>query len=100
MKTVAVKTKKRFKLETFAFLFFGLSLTIYLVCSLFVRSINNNLSAKKQSIESEIAALVNDNDAILVSIQKLSSRERVVAIAADAGLELNQENIVTISEGE
>ena len=56
--------------------------------------------AKKQQLESQIAALEVENDAIKVTIQNLSTRDRVVSIANDAGLTMNQSNIVTITEGE
>ena len=81
-------------------LFFSVSLVMYLCSSLFLRSINNSLSTQKQQIETQIAALKVENDAVKVAIQGLSNRERVVSIATDAGLSMNQSNIVTITKGE
>ena len=88
------------RLQVFTLLFFSVSLVMYLCSSLFLRSINNSLSTQKQQIETQIAALKVENDAVKVAIQGLSNRERVVSIATDAGLSMNQSNIVTITKGE
>ena len=99
-KIVKVKKKRSMRLQVFTLLFFSVSLVMYLCSSLFLRSINNSLSTQKQQIETQIAALKVKNDAVKVAIQSLSNRERVVSIATDAGLSMNQSNIVTITKGE
>lgn len=99
-KIVKVKKKRSMRLQVFTLLFFTLSLVMYLGSSLFLRSVNNSLSTQKQQIETQIAALKVENDAVKVTIQGLSNRERVVSIATDAGLSMNQANIVTITEGD
>ncbi|MCI7221398.1 MAG: hypothetical protein PUF67_06865 [Firmicutes bacterium] len=99
-KIVKVKKKRSMRLQVFTLLFFSVSLVMYLCSSLFLRSINNSLSTQKQQIETQIAALKVENDAVKVAIQGLSNRERVVSIATDAGLSMNQSNIVTITKGE
>ena len=99
-KIVKVKKKRSMRLQVFTLLFFSVSLVMYLCSSLFLRSINNSLSTQKQQIETQIAALKVENDAVKVAIQGLSNRERVVSIATDGGLSMNQSNIVTITKGE
>ena len=99
-KIVKVKKKRSMRLQVFTLLFFSVSLVMYLCSSLFLRSINNSLSTQKQQIETQIAALKVEKDAVKVAIQGLSNRERVVSIATDAGLSMNQSNIVTITKGE
>ena len=99
-KIVKVKKKRSMRLQVFTLLFFSVSLVMYLCSRLFLRSINNSLSTQKQQIETQIAALKVENDAVKVAIQGLSNRERVVSIATDAGLSMNQSNIVTITKGE
>ena len=99
-KIVKVKKKRSMRLQVFTLLFFSVSLVMYLCSSLFLRSINNSLSTQKQQIETQIAALKVENDAVKVAIQGLSNRERVVSIATDAGLSMNQSNIVTITKVE
>ena len=51
---------------------------------------------EQQEIQSKISSLQVENDAMKVEIQALNSRERVTNIAQDAGLETNQNNIVTV----
>ena len=53
-----VKTKKRrMRFQSFTIVFLFVSGFLYLLSSLFLRSYNNSLSLKKQTILSEIAAL-------------------------------------------
>lgn len=99
-KIVRKRKKRNIKLQVFSLFMLSLSSVLYLGTSLFVRSYNNSLSTQKQQLESQIAALEVENDAIKVTIQNLSTRDRVVSIANDAGLTMNQSNIVTITEGE
>lgn len=95
------KVKKSIKFPVFAILLFVVSSLFYFGTRIYLRNYNNSLSSQKQAIENQIAALKVENDAIKVTIQDLSARDRVVSIANDAGLSLNQENIVTITtEGE
>ena len=96
-----VKTKKRrMRFQSFTIVFLFVSGFLYLLSSLFLRSYNNSLSLKKQTILSEIAALEIENEAIEVLIQSLSTRDRVETIANDNGLTLDQNNIITITNGE
>ncbi|MCI5773874.1 MAG: hypothetical protein MR210_04860 [Erysipelotrichaceae bacterium] len=99
-KIVRKRKKRSIKLQVFSLFMLSLSCIAYLLTSLFLRSYNNSLSTQKQQLESQIAALEVENDAIKVTIQNLSTRDRVVSIANDAGLTMNQSNIVTITEGE
>ena len=77
-------------------LFACFAVIVWLFSTLFLRSYNINLSMEQQQIASKISALQVENDAIRVEIQSLNSRERVTNIASDAGLEVNQNNIVTV----
>ena len=91
------KGKKKLNLLSFAVLLFGFSAFLYLGSSLFLRSYNNELSSRKQQINSEIAVLETQNDAIEVEISQLASAERVDEIAANNGMTRNQDAIVTIT---
>lgn len=97
-----VKTKKRktLKLHSFSVVFVFITGMLYLLTSLFLRSYNNSLGLQKQSILSQINTLKIENEAITVAIQNLSTRDRVVAIANENGLTLDQNNIITITNGE
>lgn len=91
------KTRKKIKLLSFTAFLFIFSASLYLASSLFLRTYNNSLSAKKQSVERQIAEVETQNSAVEVEIQTLSTRERVDNIASENGLSLNQDNIVTIA---
>lgn len=82
----------------FAVLLFFFSAILYLGSSLFLRSYNNSLSTKKQSIDSQIATIETQNDAVQVEIQTLSSSDRVDQIAANNGMSRNQSNVTTIEK--
>lgn len=96
-KIVRKKKKKKMKLVSFAVSFFLFSAVSYLGSALFLRTYNNTLSTQKQSIDSKIADLQTQNDAVKVEIQTLSTRDRVDTIASDNGLSLDQSNIITIT---
>ena len=96
------RAKSRKKAHSFpliykgVFVFTAFALVVWLFSTLFLRSYNINLSMQQQQIASKISALQVENDAIRVEIQSLNSRERVTNIASDAGLQVNQNNIVTV----
>lgn len=77
-----------------------MSLLMALASTLFLRSYNNSLSTQKQSIEQQIALIETQNDAVRVEIQTLSSSDRVDEIAAQDGMSRNQNNVITIQDGE
>lgn len=93
------KTKKRrFNFMRFSMLVFFVSLCAALCSTLFLRSYNNSLSTQKQSIDSEIATIQTQNDAVKVEIQTLSSSDRVDEIALGNGMNRNQNNVTTITD--
>lgn len=97
-KAVKQKKKKKLKLLNFSVVFFMLSAILYLGSTLFLRTYNNSLSSKKQEIEAKISELKVSNDALAVEVNTLNNRERVNTIAADKGLSLDQNNIITITK--
>ncbi|MBP3868092.1 MAG: hypothetical protein J6D38_03175 [Solobacterium sp.] len=97
-KAVKQKKKKKLKLLNFSVVFFMLSAILYLGSTLFLRTYNNSLSSKKQEIEAKISELKVANDALAVEVNTLNNRERVNTIAADRGLSLDQNNIITITK--
>ncbi|NLC96438.1 MAG: hypothetical protein GX675_02580 [Erysipelotrichaceae bacterium] len=100
MAKIVKRKKRRFNFQGFIFVFLLISGFFYLLSSVFLRTYNNSLSLKKQSILSQIATLEIENDSIEVLIQSLSTRDRVITIANDNGLTLDQSNIITITTGE
>ncbi len=94
------KTRKKLKLEAFAVLFFTLVLMTYLFTSIVLRSINVSMSVTLQNNTQTLASLEGQNKTLSKEIQRLSDYERVAAIAKEAGLTLNNNNVVEFSTGE
>jgi cell division protein FtsL len=92
--------RKRLKLQGVFGLAFTIALFAYIASSIFLRAYNVQLTVQIQSVRNEIVLLEQSNEVLSVEIQSLSSKERVMAIALDAGLSVNQENIVMINKGE
>lgn len=99
-KIVKKKKVKRLRLQNFTVVLFLFATLCSLGSRLFLRSYNNSLSVEKQKIDTEIASIQTANEAYLVDIQSLSSRDRIESIASDAGLDNNSSNIVTVAIGE
>ena len=87
---------KKFNLAAFIFI---LAVVSHILSSLFIQSYNNDLSMKIQQTKQTIESTKTNNDALKVNIQSLSASERVIEIADGAGLSLNQNNIISISNG-
>ena len=94
------KTRKKLKLEAVGVLFFSLVLITYLFTSIVLRSINVSMSVTLQNNSQTLAALEGQNKTLSKEIQRLSDYERVASIAKEAGLTLNNNNVVEFSTGE
>lgn len=92
--------RKHIKLQGVLILGFTFALIAFIASSIFLRAYNVQLSVSIQSVRNEIVLLEQSNEVLNVEIQSLSSKERVMAIATDAGLSVNQENVVMITKGE
>ena len=80
-----------------SFLFFIIVFVCYVFTSLFIKSYNNDLTIKIQQTKSEIEIKVHDNNGLRTSIQSLSTSDRVLKIAEENDLVLNQDNIISIN---
>lgn len=96
-----VRRKKQHRiLEKISKIIFTIAIFSFFASSIFLRTYNVHLSVQIQDIQNRMIQLRQDNETLSVEIQKLSSKERVVAIANENGLEINQANIVLIQSGE
>lgn len=100
IKKVRTRKHRRLKLQGFATMVFGLTLFLYFLSAIFLRAYNVHLSVQKQKLQSRIAEVTLDNAVLATEIQELSSKERVMAIAAENGLTNIQSNITLITKGE
>ena len=93
-----MKKQRRIKYNRVVSLVTFLSFTLYLFTCLFLQSYNNDLSMQLQSIKGDITTIKDNNNSLKINIQSLSSNNRVQDIAGEAGLSLNQNNIISISK--
>lgn len=94
------KKGRTYKIEKISAFFFICSFLLYLASSIFLHSYNNSLSIEIQSMKSIISTYETENKALSVEIQTLSTKDRVMDIATEAGLTLNSDNIITIYSGD
>lgn len=92
-----VKKRKKLKLEGLAVTLLCIASVFSIASSLFLRTYNNSLSAKTQSVDRQISALQSENEALKVQVQSLSTRDRVMDIAQADGMVQNQNNVVTVA---
>lgn len=94
------KRKKKNGLNRFAAILFTLSLFSLLVSSLLVGTYNNALTIEIQNMNSEIESLKADNQTLNIEISSLENKDRVYEVAQDAGLDQNQDNVISIQGAE
>lgn len=96
MSAKLVKTKKKNKINIFiinAGLFiFG----FFLLEKFFFKPYLNSVNAENNLIANKIALEKQNNEKLKLEIKELSSYNRVMNIAQQAGLELNVDNIMTV----
>jgi cell division protein FtsL len=94
------KTKRRIKIQGVALLVFSFVLMLYFFTSIVLRSINVSLSVQLQNKSAQLVQIQSQNKNLSKEIQRLSDFERVMAIAKEAGLSLNGNNVIEFSTGE
>lgn len=100
IKHIKKRKKQRLNLSNLSRFVFVLGVVFYLLSAIFLRTYNVHLAVEKQDIQSQIAQLTRDNENLVAEIQTLSSKERVMSIALENGMTVNQNNIVLINSGE
>jgi cell division protein FtsL len=103
MATIRKKTKKRNKRINFL----GLSVLVLasvvvlsIFSTIFLGNINTQLTMQIQDINNEIASAEVNNEALNADIQSLTNKNRVMSVAADAGMTINQDNIIAVTIGD
>ncbi len=91
-----VRKKHVLRIERLAGLLLFTACLLSLGSSLFLGSFNNALSMKLQTFEEEIRTLEKYNEEARISIQGLSSKDRVINMATEDGMVMNQGNVVTV----
>ena len=88
--------KRRIDLWHLSVIIFCASAAVYLMSSLFLRSLNNSLTVQIQETQKEISLLEMQNESINLEIARLASMDRVDEIASKNGLSRNTDNIIRI----
>lgn len=97
-----IKTKKKHQSRLYAIacgLFFC-AMAACMIKTLFLNTIANGITVDIENINREVAVLESQNDALNLEIQNLMSKDRVYDIATEAGLSQNQNNVISVVEGE
>ena len=80
-------------------LFFTLSLLSWLATSLFVNTRNASLAMEIQEMQIQIDALKIENQALRYDINTLENKERIYALAEEADLYQDSDNIIAVTGG-
>lgn len=84
------------RFRKFAVTLFSVALLCLLASSLLIGSYNTSLTINIQKMSNEISSLKADNERLNIEISSLQNKDRVYLIAQDAGLNQNQDNIISI----
>ncbi len=103
--TKIVKTKKKRALnlnalKAIACTMLTVSLMTTMFSNIFLHTYNNGITVSIENINREATMLESQNNALNLEIQNLISKDRVYDIATEAGLSQNQNNVISIVEGE
>ena len=90
------KKRKTNKFNQGATIFFSFAVVVYLGVSLFVCTANTNLTMEIQNITNRISELKLENEKMSISISSLENKDRVYTMASDAGLDQNQDNLISL----
>lgn len=93
-----VKRRRKPRWDNLIVAFFMLSCLLYLSCMTIVKAENVVLAKKENQIERINDILSNDVANLELEVKQLDNRERVLAIVQEHGLEVNQENIVSVAD--
>lgn len=95
-----VKRKRKLKSGRLVSVFFVLSVIFYLCSSLFLQSYNMSLSKLDSKREVEIATAKKEKESTRVAVEQLQNRDRILAVAKDAGIEVNQDSVVILGDND
>lgn len=93
-----IKKKKRIKWESIIITFFIMSVLSYLGSVTILKAQNVVLAKQENQIERTNDKLKNDVANLELEVKKLDNRERVLTIAQEHGLKVNQKAIVSVAD--
>lgn len=95
-----VRKKRRPTPLAYCVLLLLVSGLLYTFSSIYLRQYNVELMTSAQKAENEIVALEKEYEGLRVELEKLASKEKVVNVATDDGMEAKRENIVYINQND
>jgi len=96
---IGKKRKRRLRFLTKCTIILSITLLMRLFTSVFIGSINTNLTMDIQEKTQELTRLKAENQSLNIEIQTLQNKDRVYTIAKDAGLGQNEDNVISITIG-
>ncbi|MEF9962296.1 MAG: cell division protein FtsL [Erysipelotrichaceae bacterium] len=91
-----IKNKRKVRVEAIAVLFFVISILLFLSSSLLLKSYNVSLSKEVSKMENVVAKKKDDVESLRLAVKTLENRDRVLSVAKEAGMEINQNNVVFV----
>lgn len=90
------KTRKTNRFNQFCVIMFTIAIIVQVGVSLFVGTYNTNLTMEIQNMSNQISTLKESNEKITIEISSLENKDRVYEVAQTAGLDQNQDNVISI----
>lgn len=97
MARIVKKKKRKININGFAGIIFTISLFAWLISSLLINTINTSLTMKIQHMQEEVDALIIENQALVYEINTLENKERIYALAQEAHLSQDSNNIIAVA---
>ncbi len=96
MAKIRRRKRRRNYLNMFAVIMLTMAFISLILTSLFVGTYNQSLTISIQKMNNEIDTLKTENEKLNIEIASLENKDRVYIIAQDAGLDQNQDNVISI----
>lgn len=74
-------------------------LLVWTFVSIYIGSKDTTIAVDIQNMNSQVATLKSENQKLSIEIQTLQNKDRIYTIAKDAGLNQNEDNVISIQEG-
>ena len=96
MAKIRRRKRRRSYLNMIAVIAVSFAFISLIISSLFIGTYNQSLTISIQKMNNEINALKAENERLNIEIASLENKDRVYVIAQDAGLDQNQDNVISI----
>lgn len=97
MAKIVKRKRRKININGFAIILFTFSLCAWLISSLLINTINTSLAMKIQLLQEEVDALKLENQSLTYEINTLENKERIYALAQEAHLSLDSNNIIAVA---